>query len=74
VRPAGSYVGAPIACGLTVPNVAKAPGAGQRFVEFVLAESGDRIVTTTGFGTIDPVVVPESAQQSVPRSISKLVP
>ena len=68
-----TYVGAPIAYGLTVPNVAEAPGAGQRFVEFMLAESGDEIMTNSGFGAINPAVVPESAQQSVPGSIAELV-
>jgi molybdate/tungstate transport system substrate-binding protein len=68
-----TYTGAPIAYGITVPNVAEAPGAGQRFVEFMLAQGGDDIMTNAGFGAINPAVVPESAQQSVPGSISDLV-
>lgn len=64
-----TYVGAPIAYGITIPNVATAPRAGQRFVEFVLGQGGDRIMDETGFTPIDPAIVPRSAQQAVPQAI-----
>jgi molybdate/tungstate transport system substrate-binding protein len=64
-----TYVGAPIAYGITVPSVANAPEAGRRFVEFVLGEAGDRITDETGFTPIDPAIVPRSARQATPEAI-----
>ena len=68
-----TYTGAPIAYGITVPNVAEAPQAGARFVQFLLSEGGDRIMTNAGFSALNPAVIPSSAQQAVPGSLSDLV-
>ncbi len=55
----GTYVGAPIAYGLTVPDVAPAPEAGARWVEYFATEPGRRALRAAGLEPIDPVVVNE---------------
>lgn len=44
----GTFTGAPIAYGLTVPNVAEAPVRGAQWVEYMITEPGQRILKDEG--------------------------
>jgi molybdate/tungstate transport system substrate-binding protein len=70
VQAGGStYVGAPIAYGITVPGVAEAPQAGAQFVAFVTGNAGDTIMNNAGFSPVNPAVVPQSARNAVPQPV-----
>ncbi|GGO00585.1 substrate-binding domain-containing protein [Haloarcula pellucida] len=65
----GTFTGAPIAYGLTVPDVAEAPGRGAQWIEYFATESGREILQNKGLVPVDPIVVPESGQDAVPDSV-----
>jgi molybdate/tungstate transport system substrate-binding protein len=64
-----TFVGAPIAYGVTVPSVAKRPALAARFVEFLLAARGQSIVEANGLGSVRPPVVPERLAGAVPQGV-----
>ncbi len=64
-----TYTGAPIAYGITVPDVAENPDLGANWVEFLASEEGKGILTDNGFSPVSPLVVPQSMQDSVPENI-----
>ena len=64
-----TYTGAPIAYGITVPDVAEAPRAGAQFVAFVTSDTGDKIMKNAGFSPVSPAVVPQSARNAVPKPV-----
>jgi len=65
----GSFTGAPIAYGLTVPGVAEAPGRGAQWVEYFATDPGRTILEDQGLVPVDPIVVPASAGSSVPDRV-----
>ena len=65
----GTFTGAPIAYGLTVPNVAEAPGRGAQWVEYFATEPGRAILEEQGLVPVDPIVVPASSEDAVPDNV-----
>jgi molybdate/tungstate transport system substrate-binding protein len=66
---AGTFTGAPIAYGITVPSVAESPDAGARWVERVATAPGRDALTAAGLEPTDPVVVPASHAAEVPERV-----
>ncbi|ERH04009.1 MAG: hypothetical protein J07HR59_01135 [Halorubrum sp. J07HR59] len=65
----GTFTGAPIAYGLTVPSVAEAPGRGAQWVEYFATEPGRAILEEQGLVPVDPIVVPASSEEAVPDNV-----
>jgi molybdate/tungstate transport system substrate-binding protein len=65
----GSFTGAPIAYGLTVPSVAEAPGRGAQWVEYFATDPGRAILEEQGLVPVDPIVVPASSEDAVPDDV-----
>jgi molybdate/tungstate transport system substrate-binding protein len=68
----GTFVGAPIAYGVTVPGVAEAPGRGAQWVEHFATEPGRAALAEQGLVPVDPVVVPERAADAVPDRVASV--
>ena len=68
----GSFTGAPIAYGLTVPSVAEAPGRGARWVAYFATGPGRTILEQKGLVPVEPVVVPASAEEAVPDAVMEV--
>jgi len=67
---AGTFVGAPIAYGITVPSVARAPQRGVAWIEQLADRAGQELLSEYGFGPVNPIVVPESAESGVPERLA----
>lgn len=67
----GTYVGAPIAYGITVPSVADDTENGARWVEHLATEPGRDALDATGFDPISPVVVPAAHADAVPEWVAR---
>ncbi len=65
----GTFTGAPIAYGLTVPGVADAPELGAKWVEFMISGEGQQILTAQGLVPVEPAVVPQSGEDGVPSDL-----
>ncbi|MFB6224009.1 MAG: substrate-binding domain-containing protein [Haloarcula sp.] len=65
----GTFTGAPIAYGMSVPNVAEAPGRGAQWVEYFATDPGRTILEKQGLVPVDPIVVPKSGQDAVPDRV-----
>lgn len=65
----GTFTGAPIAYGVTVPSVAESPALGARWVEYFATDPGRKVLTETGFQPVEPIVVPESGEDAVPERV-----
>ncbi|QIO21916.1 extracellular solute-binding protein [Haloarcula sp. JP-L23] len=65
----GTFTGAPIAYGITVPDVAEAPGRGAQWVEYFATDAGRTVLEEQGLVPVDPIVVPESGSDSVPDRV-----
>lgn len=65
----GTFRGAPIAYGVAVPDVARAPDLGARWVASLLGEDGERTARETGFEPVRPAVVPADATERVPERV-----
>lgn len=65
----GTFTGAPIAYGLTVPSVAEAPGRGAQWIEYFATEPGRAILEEQGLVPVDPIVVPASSEDAVPDNV-----
>lgn len=65
----GTFTGAPIAYGMTVPSVAENPGRGAQWVEYFATEPGRRILRDQGLVPVDPIVVPGSSEDAVPDRV-----
>ena len=65
----GTFTGAPIAYGMTVPGGAEAPGRGAQWVEFFGSDDGRSILKDKGLVPVDPIVVPESGRDAVPDGV-----
>jgi len=65
----GTFVGAPIAYGMTVPSNAPAPENGARWVEYFASEPGRQILRDQGLQPVSPIVVPASGEDAVPDRV-----
>jgi molybdate/tungstate transport system substrate-binding protein len=65
----GTFTGAPIAYGMTVPNVAPNPEAGAAWIEYFGSDEGRSVLEELGLVPVDPIVVPESGQDAVPDRV-----
>lgn len=65
----GTFTGAPIAYGLTVPSVANNPQGGARWVEFVTGAKGHELMTEYGFEPVTPAIVPARTGAAVPDGV-----
>jgi molybdate/tungstate transport system substrate-binding protein len=66
---AGTFTGAPIAYGVTVPSNAPAPGLGNRWVEYLLTSGGRTVEKNKGFVPVEPGVVPAGMEDGVPQRV-----
>ena len=67
----GTFTGAPIAYGMTVPSVAESPDLGARWVEYFATEPGKEILKEKGLQPVSPIVVPKSGESAVPDRVMK---
>ena len=65
----GTFVGAPIAYGMTVPSVAESPELGAQWVEYFASEPGRNALEEKGLQPVSPVVVPASGEDAVPDRV-----
>ncbi|WP_251330716.1 extracellular solute-binding protein [Haloplanus pelagicus] len=65
----GTFTGAPIAYGMTVPSVAPNPEAGAAWIEYFGSDAGRSILEEQGLVPVDPIVVPKSGQDAVPDRV-----
>ncbi len=65
----GTFTGAPIAYGMTVPNVATAPARGAQWAEFFASDAGQQILEDLGLVPVDPIVVPADSESAVPDRV-----
>jgi len=68
----GTFAGAPIAYGLTVPSVAENPEAGAAWVEYFATDEGREILKEQGLVPVDPIVVPQSGKDAVPDRVMRV--
>ena len=68
----GTFTGAPIAYGLTVPSVAEAPGRGAQWINYFATKPGRAILKEQGLVPVDPIVVPASSEDSVPDNVMEV--
>jgi len=68
----GTFVGAPIAYGLTVPSVANNPEAGAAWVEYFGSDAGRAVLEDLGLVPVDPIVVPQSGKDAVPDRVMEV--
>ncbi|MBX0322199.1 substrate-binding domain-containing protein [Halomicroarcula sp. F13] len=68
----GTFTGAPIAYGITVPGVAEAPGRGAQWVEYFATDPGRTVLEDMGLVPVDPIVVPESGEDAVPDRVMEV--
>lgn len=66
---AGTFVGAPIAYGMTVPAVARSPDLGARWVEYFATDSGRAALHDAGLEPVTPLVVPAGSTDSIPERV-----
>ncbi|MFB6082776.1 MAG: extracellular solute-binding protein [Halorientalis sp.] len=66
-----TYVGAPIAYGMTVPSVARHPENGARWVEYMITEPGERILRNKGLQPVETPAVNAGGADSVPQRVMK---
>ena len=64
-----TYTGAPIAYGITVPDVAESPELGARWVEYLIADPGQRILKENGLIPKTPAVVTKDG--AVPNRVAE---
>jgi len=69
----GTFTGAPIAYGITVPKVAQSPENGARWVEHMLTEPGRKVLKDNGFAPVETPVVPKAGEDAVPGNLSRYV-
>ena len=65
----GDFTGAPIAYGMTVPNVAEAPERGAQWVEFFGSDTGRALLKNQGLQPVEPIVIPEDGTNAVPNRV-----
>lgn len=65
----GTFTGAPIAYGMTVPSVAESPALGARWIEYFATEPGRAVLEQKGLQPVSPIVVPKSDESAVPDRV-----
>jgi molybdate/tungstate transport system substrate-binding protein len=65
----GTFTGAPIAYGMTVPDVAPNPEAGAAWIEYFASDAGQSVLEDLGLVPVDPIVVPQSGEDAVPDRV-----
>ena len=65
----GTFTGAPIAYGMTVPSVAEAPSRGAQWVEYFGSDAGRSVLEELGLTPVDSIVVPASTEDAVPDNV-----
>ncbi|WP_248896796.1 extracellular solute-binding protein [Haloplanus halobius] len=68
----GTFTGAPIAYGMTVPSVAENPENGARWAEYFGSDAGRQFLEQKGLVPVDPIVVPQSGQDAVPDNVMEV--
>lgn len=68
----GTFTGAPIAYGITVPSVTETPDLGAKWVEYMASDAGRAILEEKGLQPVSPIVVPESGEDAVPSNVMRL--
>jgi molybdate/tungstate transport system substrate-binding protein len=68
----GTFTGAPIAYGITVPSVANAPDLGAQWVEYFATDPGRTILEKQGLVPVDPIVVPSASGDAVPERVTNV--
>ncbi|MFB6070130.1 MAG: substrate-binding domain-containing protein [Halanaeroarchaeum sp.] len=68
-----TYTGAPIAYGMTVPNTGENPENGARWIEYMIAGDGKRILSDNGFQPVETPVVPAYGEDAVPDRLADVV-
>jgi len=68
----GTYTGAPIAYGMTVPSVAQSPELGAQWVEYFGTDPGRQILEDQGLTPVEPIVVPQSTEDVVPDRVMEV--
>ncbi len=65
----GTFTGAPIAYGVTVPSMAEAPHRGAQWIEYFATDPGRQILRNHGLVPVEPIVVPRTGKESVPNRV-----
>ncbi|SFK61153.1 molybdate/tungstate transport system substrate-binding protein [Halogranum rubrum] len=65
----GSFTGAPIAYGMTVPSVTETPELGAKWVEYMASDAGQQTLKDKGLQPVSPIVVPKSGEDAVPDRV-----
>jgi len=68
----GTFTGAPIAYGVTVPGVAENPGRGAQWIEYFATDPGRTVLEDKGLVPVDPIVVPASSEDAVPDRVMEV--
>lgn len=65
----GTFTGAPIAYGITVPGVSEAPDLGAKWVEYMASDAGKQILKEKGLQPVSPIVVPKRGKDTIPQRV-----
>lgn len=65
----GTFTGAPIAYGITVPDVSEAPELGAKWVEYMASDAGKQILKEKGLQPVSPIVVPKHGKDAIPQRV-----
>jgi molybdate/tungstate transport system substrate-binding protein len=68
----GTFTGAPIAYGMTVPGVTDTSELGAKWVEYMASDAGKQILKDKGLQPVSPIVVPKSGQDAVPDRVMEV--
>lgn len=68
----GTFTGAPIAYGITVPSVAEAPERGAQWVEYFATDPGRAVLEELGLVPVDPIVVPSASEDAIPDRVMEV--
>ena len=64
-----TYVGAPIAYGMTLPDVARNPENGARWIEYMITDPGKQVLREKGLQPVETPAVNASGEGSVPERV-----
>ncbi|SMP30756.1 tungstate/molybdate binding protein [Halobellus salinus] len=68
----GTFTGAPIAYGITVPSVAEAPERGAQWIEYFATDPGRAVLEELGLVPVDPIVVPSASEDAIPDRVMEV--
>ncbi|MFB6187325.1 MAG: extracellular solute-binding protein, partial [Halobacteriaceae archaeon] len=69
----GTYRGAPIAYGVTIPTTRRFPRIGQQFIKALLSSTGTDILQSHGFRPITPAIGTSIQSDGIPQSLTPLI-